>query len=160
MDAGAHFHCCDLQVHTPRDQAWVGECPRTEDDRRVYAAEFIQICRRKGLDAVAITDHHDLAFFPYIRDAAANETSDGGRPISPLKRIVVFPGMELTLGLPCQALLLFDPDVGDTDLDRAVATLGISPAPRSDLKAINPVQRLSIDDLNEIYRRLSEHVSL
>ncbi len=71
MDSGAHFHCCNLQVHTLRDNDWVGDCPTTEEQRRTYATEFVSACRQKGLDAVAITDDHDLALFPYIRDAAA-----------------------------------------------------------------------------------------
>lgn len=55
MDQGAHFHCCDLQVHTPRDHAWVGHNPATQSDRQTFARDFIAACRAKGLDAVAIT---------------------------------------------------------------------------------------------------------
>lgn len=158
MDQGAHFRRCDLQVHTPRDHAWVGDNPVTHGDRQSYAREFIAACRARGLDAVAITDHHDVAFVPLIREAAQGEQVNGN-PVPPEKRIVVFPGIELTLGLPCQALLLFDPEVGDDDLHRALAALGITAAPLESPKA-NPVHRLPIDDLNEVYRRLSEHASL
>ena len=70
MDAGAHFHRCDFQVHTPRDLEWAGTHHVTDDDRKAYGARFIQQCRDKGLDAVAITDHHDHEFFRYINEAA------------------------------------------------------------------------------------------
>ena len=30
LDAGAHFHRTDLQVHTPRDSSWTGGRP-TDD---------------------------------------------------------------------------------------------------------------------------------
>lgn len=159
MDQGAHFRCCDLQVHTPRDHAWVGNNPVTHGDRQTFAWEFIAACRAKGLDAIAITDHHDVAFIPFIREATLAEIDESGNPVAPEKRIVIFPGMELTLGLPCQALLLFDPDLGNDDLDRALAALGIAPAPRESPKA-KPVQRLPLDNLNEVYKRLSEHASL
>ena len=62
-DKGAHFHKCDFQVHTPRDLNWQGAGAATEEERRQYALEFTAACRAKGIDAVAITDHHDLCFF-------------------------------------------------------------------------------------------------
>jgi chromosome segregation protein len=160
MDSGAHFHCCDLQVHTPRDDNWVGECPVTNEERRPYAVKFISACRSKGLAAVAITDHHDMAMFPYIRDAAMTEIDSNGQRIPAANQIIVFPGMELTLSLPCQAILLFDPEVHYDDLHRAMASLGITPAASQSAKAQSPVQRLPINDLNEIYRRLEEHPSI
>ena len=159
MDHGAHFNCCDLQVHTPRDRDWAGDTPTTHGDWQVYAREFIAACRQKDLDAVAITDHHDVGFLSFIREAAQAELGAAGNPVSQEGRLVIFPGMELTLAVPCQALLLFDPDVLDEDLQRALAALGIAPAPRESPKA-NPVQRLPIDDLNEVYNRLNEHQSL
>lgn len=133
-------------------------CPG--EHRQLYAAEFISACRQKGLAAVSITDHHDLAMFPYLRHAAMTETSDSGQRIPAAEQIIVFPGIELTLGLPCQALLLFDPDVQYGDLERAIASLGITPNPAQDAKARNPVQRLPISDLNEVYTRLEEHASI
>ena len=78
MDKGAHFYRCDLQVHTPRDLHWKGPHYTTEEDRRDYASRFICACRDKGLDAVAITDHHDLAFVSYIRAAAESESDTSG----------------------------------------------------------------------------------
>ncbi len=108
MDCGAHFYRCDFQVHTPRDINWSGEKPTADLDRKEYSRRFISACREKGLDAVAITDHHDLTFYSYIREAAETELSETGELVSAEKRIHVFPGLELTLAVPCQALLLFD----------------------------------------------------
>lgn len=108
MDKGAHYYCCDFQVHTPRDTNWSGNRPVSDGDRKAYAEKFIAACRTKGLQAVAITDHHDLCFFPFIKEAAATETDDSGMPIPVEQRIVIFPGMELTLGVPCQAILILD----------------------------------------------------
>ncbi len=74
MDKGTHFYRCDFQVHTPRDRQWRGDRPISEEERRSYAVDFIAACRAKRLDAVAITDHHDMAFIPYIREAATSVT--------------------------------------------------------------------------------------
>ncbi|MES2358361.1 MAG: hypothetical protein V4529_08440 [Gemmatimonadota bacterium] len=98
MDKGAHYHRCDFQVHTPRDRQWSGNGAVSDDERRAYAREFVAECHRKNIDAVAISDHHDMAFVKYIRDAATTAEEDTGRPL------IVFPAMELTLGVPCQAL--------------------------------------------------------
>lgn len=113
MDSGAHFHRCDLQVHSPRDPQWVGARPESDEDRKGYGADFVRACRDKSLGAVAITDHHDLVFFPYIKEAAA------GNPI-------VFPGMELTLAVPCQALLILDEDFPVSLLSQVPTALGLA----------------------------------
>ena len=81
MDKGAHFYRCDFQVHTPRDKQWSGYVPQNEAERKAFAERFVQACRSKGLQAVAITDHHDLAYFEYIKSAAASEFNDEGDPV-------------------------------------------------------------------------------
>ena len=108
MDRGAHFHRCDLQVHTPRDANWSGIRPTTPDERREFAERFVRHCRAEEIDAVAITDHHDFAFFDYIRAAAEAETDAAGELLPPAEQLTVFPGLELTLAVPCQAILILD----------------------------------------------------
>ncbi len=82
MDSGAHYFKTDLQVHTPRDARWKGNRPVRDDDRERFARSFVSACRAKGLQAVAITDHHDVALLPYIRAAAASEVGPGGEDVS------------------------------------------------------------------------------
>ena len=89
-DHGNHYYKCDLQLHTPRDRNWDGSPAVSEEERSAYAATFIKQCRDAGLDAIAITDHHDLCLFPYVRDAANNEHDENGNPIPSEKRIIVF----------------------------------------------------------------------
>ena len=129
MDQGARFYRCDFQVHTPRDCNWAGERPQDEDGRREYAVRFVAACRQKGLDAVAITDHHDLCYFPYIKAAADAEVVGSGNPLPPHRRLVVLPGMELTLAVPCQAILLFDADMEVDRLEGLYPLLGVTPVP-------------------------------
>src|ERR1700685_3579185 len=116
MDKGAHFYRCDFQCHTPRDTNWAGKRPQNEAERQTFAELFVAECRKKQLDAVAITDHHDVCYFPYIKTAAQHETDSNGDPYPPEKQLVVFPGMELTLGVPCQAILILDSDFPVSDL--------------------------------------------
>jgi chromosome segregation protein len=122
LDSGAHFYRADFQVHTPRDNQWKGVRPTTDTDRKAYAAAFIAACRAKSLDAVAITDHHDFTFYPFIRQAADAEVDGNGTPISEKDKIVVFPGLELTLAVPCQAILILD---ANTELDRLASVLEV-----------------------------------
>jgi chromosome segregation protein len=75
-----------------------------------YPPPYAPPLGKAGLDAIAITDHHDLFFAKYVRDAARLERGADGKVLPADKQIVVFPGMELTLNVPCQALLLFDAD--------------------------------------------------
>ena len=78
MDKGAHFYKCDFQVHTPRDINWHGKSAVTDEERKEYAESLICACRKKGIQAIAITDHHDLAFFRFIKDASKSELNDEG----------------------------------------------------------------------------------
>lgn len=157
MDKGAHFQCCDFQVHTPRDRQWQGDCPSTNEERKSYASEFIAACHDKGLTAVAITDHHDMAFIPYIRQAAQTEVDTDGNPLPPDQQITVFPGMELTLGIPCQALLIFDANFPDDMFTLAVTALAINPADSLDVQC-KEIQRLEIiRGLDILYETLNKY---
>ena len=126
MENGAHYYRCDFQVHTPRDINWVGDCPATEEERKQYAEAFIAACREKALNAIAITDHHDIAFFRYIKEAAQNELDENGTPVHEDKRIIIFPGMELTLGVPCQAIIIFDADFPTDFLSQIPTILAVN----------------------------------
>ena len=154
MDKGAHFHKCDFQVHSPRDINWKGTRPKA-DERDNYARSFIAACRSRGIDAVAITDHHDFAFFPEIARAAANETR-AGKPIPEEERITVFPGLELTLGVPCQALLILDADFPENMLPAVLNILGIEPSDSSEEKHAETKQLSQFRDLLELHNRLDE----
>jgi type III restriction enzyme len=122
-DKGAHFYRCDFQVHTPRDARWKGKRPKTSEERRAYAQAFVAKCREIGLQAVAITDHHDLAFVPFIRAAAHAETGPDGNPLPKEEQLVVFPGIELTLAVPCQSLLILDSNLSDDRLPQVLEAL-------------------------------------
>src|ERR1700743_567941 len=97
MDKGTHFFKCDFQVHSPRDINWEGDRPLTPEQRQLYAEEFIKKSREVGLTALAITDHHDFGFFSIIKDATNSERDNNGQIYPITQRIIVFPGLEMTL---------------------------------------------------------------
>jgi chromosome segregation protein len=90
-----------------------------------------------------------LAFFPYIRNAALEEVDAKGTPVPAATRLIVFPGIELTLALPCQAIVVFDPDSADESLNAAMHALGIEQAPAADSKS-KEVQKLRFISLEEL----------
>ncbi|MEM1023768.1 MAG: TrlF family AAA-like ATPase [Myxococcota bacterium] len=156
-DQGAHFYRTDFQVHSPRDPNWRGERPRTETERQLYSNEFVARCRQVGLHAIAITDHHDLGFYPYVKEAAENELTEDGGPLPEEDRLVVFPGMELTVSVPCQALVVFDAGVSLEELRAVPPALGIVVSDPSEPTHL-PTERLThISSLDDIYNRLDEH---
>jgi type III restriction enzyme len=155
MDTGAHFHKCDFQVHTPRDENWNGAGAITEDERAAYAKEFVAACRAKGIRVVAITDHHDITFFKYIREVANNETDNAGQPLPLSERLTVFPGMELTLGIPCQALLIFDAELPVEFLALALTALGITPSDAAAAKTAS-VKKLDFMSFDAVYKALDK----
>jgi type III restriction enzyme len=58
-----------------------------------------------------------------VRAASENELDENGAPFPPERRLVVFPGMELTLDIPCQALLILDADLPEGAPDNVVRTV-------------------------------------
>ncbi len=163
MDKGSHFYRCDFQVHTPRDPNWEGAGATTHAERKTYAEELVRACRTKGLDAIAITDHHDFAFFPYIKAAAAAEMDSMGNPIPPERRLVVFPGLELSLSSPpCQVILLLDADFDETKLDDILTALTIIPTDPalSKTSTVDSVSPEAITSLNDLDDKLNQQVWL
>src|ERR1700730_12226577 len=59
---------------------WSGGDAVTDAERKAYAKELILACRRKGLGAIAVPDHHDFAFFPYIRRQRRASSTPLGDP--------------------------------------------------------------------------------
>lgn len=113
-------------------------------------------CREKGLEAVAITDHHDLCMVKYIRAAAAAETDDLGNPLPDEDRLVVFPGVELTLGVPCQALLILDADYPEDRFDGVLEALAIRIVDDSHDK-LPPVSGIEhINSFKDLYDHLDQ----
>lgn len=157
MDKGAHFYRCDFQVHTPRDRRWTSVTPTSDEDRRAYADRLVAACRAEGVAAIAVTDHHDMTFVPFIRRAAAEEVDEAGNLLPEAHRLVVFPGMELTLGVPCQALLVFDADFPDDMHALAMTALAITPANPGDSKNAEVVRLDKINSLVALKEKLDEH---
>ena len=157
MDKGAHFYSCDFQVHSPRDINWNGSKPTDNEDRREFAKELIKACRKKGLDAIAITDHHDLVFYKYIKWAAKNEVDESGEVIEGEKQLTIFPGIELSLSNPpCQALLILDANFPIDQFPRILSKLSINPSPDED-EYTAEVENISSDvvnNLNDLHTKL------
>ena len=160
MDKGAHFFCCDFQVHTPRDRNWDGLGGTADAERKQYAQDFVRAAKNKGLSAVAITDHHDMAFFPYIRKAANEESDADGNLIPAEKRLIVFPGMELTLAIPCQALLLFDAEFPEDLIPLAYSALAITPSNPADEYCAEVTRLDDVTTFDRLHELLDRHAYL
>jgi len=160
MDSVAHFHKTDLQAHSPRDPNWSGVKPTTDGARRAFAQQFVVACRSRSLDAVAVTDHHDLAFVDFIREAAAVETDDAGSLLSEQKRLVVFPGVELSLGVPCQALLILDADFPSDRLPGVIAALSVDATDPKEASHDAPEQLSHVQDFKALYDLLDRNAWL
>jgi chromosome segregation protein len=159
-DKGSHYYRADFQVHTPRDTQWNGGRPQNESERKIYADEFVAACRDRGLHAVAITDHHDFALFPYIHAAAAAETTADGSPIAAPDRLVVFPGLELTLSVPCQAIMILDADFPHSKLDDVLKALHFDPIDPA-LQAIPQTTTLQDSgDIAQLHEKLDKNTWL
>jgi chromosome segregation protein len=152
---GASFHKCDFQVHTLRDAGWQGPF-HPINDRDNFARALVSDCRRKGIHAIAITDHHDLCLWRSISNAAQTEQKPDNSLYPEDERLVVFPGVELTLSSPsCQILLILDSDLPDATLAHIWGALGVIPSAETEPKTTQTVA-LSID---HTIKRIDEALS-
>lgn len=157
MDKGNHYKKCDLQVHSPRDINWRGDNCITDEERKAYSKKFVKECRVADINAVAITDHHDLVFFEYIKEAARSELDDSGNLIPEDQQLVVFPGIEVTLHQPpIQGLLILDADFPETLFATVLGSISLAQAPKENSKTAPTVAIPSdvINSINDIYKRL------
>ena len=88
--------------------------------RANWACEFIDECVAKGLQTVALTDHHEMIMVPYVQKAIAER-----QKADPLFDLWLFPGMELTVNGGVQCLILFDSDLSEEWRQQAQGKLGI-----------------------------------
>ncbi|MDZ4708775.1 MAG: AAA family ATPase, partial [Saprospiraceae bacterium] len=176
MDKGAHFYKCDFQVHSPRDSAWTGNKfginsnddsialseqskKQITEDRIQFAKEYLDKARQSGLQAIAITDHHDIVSAKLIREIANEENRSFRASDQHDKEIIVFPGIELSLSNPAsQCILIFDADFEDQHLDTIINFLGINPSNEFEKSTIE-THRISseiISNLTHLHKILDE----
>ena len=132
----ASFRKCDLQVHSPRDPSWVGSRPLgringgatvsdldIEHARTAWAESFIDACVAKGLQVVAVTDHHEMVLVEHVA-RALTARADSGSPVD----LWLFPGMELTAQDGMQSIIVFDAELPPSWWVQAQGALGIEHA--------------------------------
>ena len=122
-----------------------------------YATSLIDACREKGLTAIAITDHHCMTFVPFVKRAAKVETDADGNDLPPEERLTVFPGIELTLGVPCQAILILDADFEENRFASVLTALTINPAPDTDAKTPQTERLETIQSFKALKETLDAH---
>ncbi len=158
MDKGAHFLKCDFQVHTPRDINWNGASAVSDGERKAYAEELVLACRDKGINAIAVTDHHDLLFFKYVKDVAKNERDNAGNYYDERNQLVVFPGMELTFSNPasCQAILILNADIVEDFFVRIMNKLSLTPSAETSKSTAEtvPISGDTVAGLEDLYLKL------
>lgn len=175
MDKGAHFFRCDFQVHSPRDRNWTGNkfgvnqedleslTPELKkqitEDKIQFSKEYLEKIRSAGLNAVAITDHHDVISVKLIRKVAEEENQAFIDSSQFDKVVKIFPGIELSLSSPAsQCIIIFDSDFSDSNLDSVLHFLGIKPTNEFEKFTVE-TQRISQDiihDLVHLHKKLDE----
>jgi type III restriction enzyme len=96
-----------------------------------------------------------MEFVDYIREAAQDERGSDGNALPKEAQLVVFPGMELTLSVPCQAIIIFDAELPKDMFSLAFNSLAIRPND-PDEEATAPTKRLDLD-LRSLHETLDKH---
>lgn len=163
----ASWKKCDFQVHTPRDPNRVGARPvgsgevdpatgqpvllaEIEAARAQWADEFVELCAARGLQAIALTDHHEMIMIPYVMRAIASRVK-----ADPGFSLWLFPGMELTCRGGVQCIILFDADLREDWWRQAQGKLGIVYADLDRTKAKGP----PVAQLNRNYAELGAELN-
>ena len=146
----AYWRKCDFQVHSPRDPNWTGPRPPGLDEaasetgvpakaadvetaRAEWAGVFVEQCVTAGLQAVALTDHHEMVMVPYVQRTILDR-----KRTDPDFDLWFFPGMELTASGGKQCLIIFDADLSEGWREQAQGKLGITYANLDKLSGVGP----------------------
>ena len=146
----AFWRKCDFQIHTPRDPNWSGPRPigldeifpetgtvatiqNVDDKRAQWAKNFVDQCVSKELQAIALTDHHEMIMVPYVQ-----EELETRKKVDPKFNLWFFPGMELTTRGGKQCLIIFDADLSEEWRKQAQGKLGIEYADQKEKNATAP----------------------
>ena len=131
----AYWRKCDFQLHSSRDPNWSGPRPigvgedvngqlatvaDVDRERQLWADSFVDGCVARGLEAIGLTDHHEMVMVPYVQETIARR-----KAADPSFDLWLFPGMELTARGGVQCLILFDADLSDDWRREALGKLGI-----------------------------------
>lgn len=175
MDNGAHFYKCDFQVHSPRDIAYTGnkyglnpeeienitseQKEQISLEREQFSKEYLQKIRDAGLNAIAMTDHHDVVFVKQLRKVAELQNQEFKSNSEFEKIITVFPGIEMSLANPVsQCIIIFDSDFSDSNLDSVLHFFGINPTNEFEkiTTATLKISQTVINDLVHLHEKLDE----
>jgi len=121
---GANFYWADLHIHTPFWHDFKlpsGAKKNDENWKKEFARRYIEKAQEKNITILGITEHNDISWIDYIRQAA-----DG-------TEIIVFPGFEITTQSGADGihiLCLFNPDTTTDRLDGLLSNFGLLPGQR------------------------------
>ena len=111
-------------MHTPIGTGFSltnGSSIDSEKARTEVAKTYIDRAASGGICLLGITEHNDVSWIDYIRNAASGTS------------VVVFPGFEITAntgGDGVHLVCLFDPDRKTKDLDGILSYFGLTPSKR------------------------------
>ena len=111
-NAGAQFYKCAFQVN-PHDYAQQYRGRPSEFDEAGYARALIDKAEALDINVLAVTNHNNVNGVDAIR-AVAQE-----------RKIVVFPGFELTAKEGIHVLCLYEPQTSTTQLGHFLGQLGV-----------------------------------
>ena len=106
---GLIYRKIDLHIHTPESDCF--------PDKSVTPDDIVNKAIKEGLDAIAITDHNSGASIDAVKQAAK-------------KRLVVFPGVEITTTAGksnIHIVAVFDKDKSTKDVENLLGELKILP---------------------------------
>lgn len=85
----------------------------TDEDRKAIGRLYVDAAQKQGLSVLAITEHNDLTYFPFIRDAAIGT------------EVVVFPGVEFTVPPGLHVIGLFEPTADLAPIWDCIVKMGL-----------------------------------
>lgn len=123
---GLRFRKLDLHVHTPASKDFA--------ERSITPEALVQEALKKGLEAIAVTDHNS--------GAAVDDVKAAGKD----RGLTVFPGVEITCSGGKEGVhivAIFDPSCSRAHVEGLLSALGLRPEQYGDMKAVvnkNPIE--------------------
>ena len=111
---GARWWKFDFHTHTPAsaDTVWARQCLNFSPE------DWLLGYMRAGIDCVAITDHNSGAWIDRLKNAhSVMEERHLASPIDGFRKMILFPGVEISVHGGFHLLAIFDPSASGSDID-------------------------------------------
>ncbi len=144
--SGSRWWTFDFHAHTPASDCY-GNGPNQATLSQLTPRDWLLDYMKAGIDCVAVTDHNSGAWFDQLKDALGRLFEE--RPEG-FRRLVLFPGMEISVHGGVHLLAILGTEKSTADLDVLRGAVGFNGTPGSSDEVTAKSFKEVVEEINRV----------